>query len=90
MDAANEAVGAEIDICAIDKALALSEEKEMHEFDKMTVNFSDWNGGIRAKVLNRFIRNVQKQVSFCALGKNYAGPHIGIRDVFQQLESSLI
>lgn len=90
MDAANAAVGAEIDVCAIDTALALSEEKEMHEFDKMTVNFSDWNGNIRAKVLNRFIRNVQKQVSFCALGKNYAGPHIGIRDVFQQLESSLI
>lgn len=84
------AVGAEINTEMIDNALMLSEEKEMHQFDKMVVSFDDWNGSIRAKVLNRFIRNVQKQVSFCALGKNYAGPHIGIRDVFQQLESSLI
>ena len=83
-------VGTSIDTDAIDAALAASEEKEKHEFDKMVVTFSDWNGGLNAKVLNRFIRNVQKQVSFCALGKNYAGPHIGIRDVFQQLESSLI
>ncbi len=90
VDSANAAVGAEVDFAAIDSALVASEEKEMHQFDKMAVSFDDWKGNIRAKVLNRFIRNVQKQVSFCALGKNYAGPHIGIRDVFQQLESSLI
>lgn len=90
VEKANEAVGAPVDTDAIDAALFASEEKEKHEFDKMVVEFNDWNGSIRAKVLNRFIRNVQKQVSFCALGKNYAGPHIGIRDVFQQLESSLI
>ncbi len=39
---------------------------------------------------NRSSATFQRQVSFCALGKNYAGPHIGIRDVMQQLESSLI
>jgi len=87
---AEAAVGAAIDFDLIDADLEAAEEKELHEFDKMVVNFSDWKGSIRAKVLNRFIRNVQKQVSFCALGKNYAGPHIGIRDVFQQLEGSLM
>ena len=90
IDAANAAVGADVDTESIDTALLEAEVKEQHQFDNMVVNFSDWNGKLNAKVLNRFIRNVQKQVSFCALGKNYAGPHIGIRDVFQQLESSLI
>ena len=62
------------------------------ELDNMKITFADWNGktDLHPAVLNRFIRNVQKQTSFCALGKNYAGPHIGIRDVFQQLEGSLI
>ena len=90
LESATAAVGKIVDVESIDAALAASEEKETHEFEKMIVSFDDWNGNINAKVLNRFIRNVQKQVSLCALGKNYAGPHIGIRDVFQQLESSLI
>ena len=88
--AAESAVGKSIDIAAIDSALFESEAAELSHFDTMQVSFSDWNGKLNANVLNKFIRNVQKQVSFCALGKNYAGPHIGIRDVMQQLESSLI
>lgn len=79
-------------ICAecIDKELAEWEVSEAAELANATMTFEDWKGQLNPKVLNRFIRNVQKQTSFCALGKNYAGPHIGIRDVFQQLEGSLI
>lgn len=87
---AEAAVGAFIDVPAIDEALILAEKDELAKFETMKVEFSDWSGSLNAKVLGKFVRNVQKQVSFCALGKNYAGPHIGIRDVMQQLESSLI
>lgn len=48
-----------------------------------------WNG-IEPTVLNNFINNVFKQNEFCARAKNYAGPYIGIRDIFQQLESAQI
>ncbi len=37
-----------------------------------------------------FLKNVFRQVEFCARAKNYAGPLIGIRDIFQQLEASLM
>ena len=87
---AEASVGADVDTAAIDLSLASDEEAEKCRYSSMKINFRDWNGKLNAAVLNRFIRNVQRQVSFCALGKNYAGPHIGIRDVMQQLESSLI
>ena len=87
---AEAAVGLLIDIAAIDEEAAEWDVSENAELANMTATFDDWKGALDNNVLNRFIRNVQKQTSFCALGKNYAGPHIGIRDVFQQLEGSLI
>lgn len=36
-------------------------------------------------VFNRFLKSLQTQVNLCALGKNYAGWLLGVRDVFQQL-----
>ncbi len=39
---------------------------------------------------NYFIKNVFRQAEFCARAKNYAGPFIGIRDIFQQLEAALL
>lgn len=79
-----------VDLCSIDEKLEAMDEAEKAKFDTMQIKLSDWDGNLNPQVLAKFIKNVQKQVSFCALGKNYAGPHIGIRDVFQQLESSLI
>lgn len=79
-----------VDINAIDTLIAKCAKKENTELNTMKISFNDWKGNINNNVLNRFIRNVQKQTSFCALGKNYAGALIGIRDVFQQLEGSLI
>ncbi len=54
-----------------------------------TVSFSSVNG-VEGGVLGNFINNVLKQAEFCARAKNYAGPFIGIRDIFQQLEASLM
>ncbi len=64
---------------------------ENAKLDTLDICFEDWhNDKINANVLNRFLKCVQKQVSFCALGKNYWEPLLGIRDVFQQLESALM
>lgn len=71
----------------------LKEQEKIEEVKLNNLNirfgkFSKYN--INNNVFNRFLKNVQKQVDFCALGKNYAGNLIGIRDVFQQLESALM
>ncbi|MBO5480725.1 MAG: hypothetical protein J6A63_06030 [Clostridia bacterium] len=39
-------------------------------------------------VLDYFLKNVFRQAEFCARAKNYAGPFIGVRDIFQQLEAA--
>ena len=78
------------DIAKIDAELLADEELSLANFATMQTHFKDYDGDINPQVLNRFVRNIQKQISFCALGKNYFGPMIGIRDVMQQLESSLI
>lgn len=78
------------DIQKIDALLVADEELAISNFATMQTHFANYDGVINASVLNKFVRNIQKQISFCALGKNYFGPAIGIRDVMQQLESSLI
>lgn len=78
------------DIQKIDAALEADEAETISKFETMKTHFNDFKGNINPYVLNKFVRNIQKQISFCALGKNYFGPMIGIRDVMQQLESSLI
>lgn len=78
-------------IAEIDADLERMTAAEKSDFERMTVTFDDWHtDAVKAPVLNRFLKYVQKQVSFCALGKNYAGHLLGIRDVFQQLESSML
>ncbi len=78
------------DLNKIDDMLAADEQLALSNFATMQTHFKDFDGSINPHVLNKFVRNIQKQISFCALGKNYFGPMIGIRDVMQQLESSLI
>lgn len=71
----------------LDKAL----KAEIDTLNRMSIKFEDWhNDNINANVLNNFLTCVRKQVSFCALGKNYAEIYLGIRDVFQQLENALM
>ena len=79
----------EVDSGMTDREIASREAKDKATFDGLRVRFDDFDG-IDPKILEKFTRNVQKQTSFCALGKNYAGPNIGFRDVLQQLEGSLM
>ena len=46
--------------------------------------------GLNSFTVSSFMENVARQVEFCARSKNYAGSLIGIRDIFQQLEASLM
>lgn len=90
-----EADRAEIDalpvIGEVDAALEEMSAAESAELDRMNITFDDWHTDrVKAPVLNKFLKYVRKQVSFCALGKNYAGHLLGIRDVFQQLESAML
>ena len=74
-----------------DEKLAQKRVLERAAFNRTVINFEDFdNDKIDPAVLNKFLGCVQRQVSFCALGKNYATSYLGIRDVFQQLELSLI
>lgn len=74
-----------------EKALVEMSEKEGDIYNNLKFGFEGWeNDRIGSGVLNRFLEYVKRQVSLCALGKNYAGNMLGIRDVFQQLESSLM
>lgn len=84
-------LGKPIDAAAVDAALEKLEKKEAEDFDNIKIRFDGWNSDkVSAEAMNRFLRSVQKQTTFCAHGKNYAGAYLGIRDVFQQLEGSLI
>ena len=84
-------IGSFTDPDAVEKELEAAEKAEAGDFDNIKIRFADWKDGkLRAAAMNRFLRSVQKQTSFCAHGKNYAGAYLGIRDVFQQLEGALI
>ncbi|MBR6916675.1 MAG: hypothetical protein IKN38_00690 [Clostridia bacterium] len=72
-----------------DREIEEREAADERTFDNVKFSFDDFEG-INPRVLERFTRCVQKQTSFCALGKNYAGPNLGFRDVLQQLEGSLM
>lgn len=80
----------EDDIKAFEKQMEDSEKEYIEDLSTFNITFKDYKGDIHPNVLNRFIKNVQKQVSFCAMGKNFDGVLIGMRDVMQQLEGALM
>ncbi len=85
-------IEAPVDAAKADAALIEDYENEKKVYANAKITFDgEWQSGkLHSNVVNSFIRCVQKQASFCALGKNYVGKHLGIRDVFQQLEPALI
>lgn len=71
---------------ALENDLSTQAEKEAAQMSALRIQFGDLTyAGIEPSVFNRFLQSLQKQVSLCALGKNYSGPLLGVRDVFQQL-----
>ncbi len=76
----------------IEADLASLEVKEDELLGSFSVDFGDFKDTekVNNKVFNRFLKNVQKQVSVCALGKNYVSELLGVRDVFQQLTATCL
>lgn len=70
---------------------AVEESDKSAAANQLGIRFSGTEGALEGKeeVFAGFLRNVVGQTEFCARAKNYAGPFIGIRDVFQQLEAAL-
>lgn len=87
---AETAAGIPVDPDRIDRELEESQIEETAALSRLNIRLEGKVGALDGEALNRVIACVEKQVSFCALGKNYAGPMMGIRDVFQQLESALL
>ncbi len=88
---ANEIVNSDIDTESLTEDIKTQELSEKEKFSEMSISFDDMKiSSINKNVFNKFLQNVQKQVDLCAHGKNYAGDLIGIRDVFQQLDTSIM
>ncbi|MBR5157858.1 MAG: hypothetical protein IKW59_08845 [Clostridia bacterium] len=88
---AKELVNKAIDTKALTEDIKAQEIAEKEKFSRMSISFNDMKiSSINKNVFNNFLKNVQKQVDLCAHGKNYAGDLIGIRDVFQQLDTSVM
>ncbi len=76
----------------LDAHVVKAEEKTANsEMKTLGIRFAGLEGKIegRDETFNDFLNNVVRQVEFCARAKNYAGPFIGIRDIFQQVESAI-
>lgn len=74
-----------------DKIIAEREAFDKKRFATAEMKFGKWNSGVlNSKVMNNFVKNLQKQVDFCSMGENYVEHLLGVRDVFQQLEQAII
>lgn len=84
-------VNKKLDKDTIDALLAdlVAQEEKEHAGFKLTMN-GFHSDKIKDGAFNHFFQFVQRQVEYCALGKNYAGMYLGIRDVFQQIEGALM
>ncbi len=87
-DEANAMLGS-VSIAEINADLVAQEESDDKMLSSFTINFGKLKGEpVNNVIFNKFLKNVQRQVSFCALGKNYVGELLGVRDVFQQLTAT--
>lgn len=81
----------EINPTEIDKSIEALQNAETKRMSTLQIKFGELNNSTtNQNVLNSFLKALQKQVDFCAMGKNYVEDRIGMRDVFQQLEQALI
>ena len=90
-DAKNAALAANVDLRASTRMMRAKEKRQADQLDNIQFEFGEVKDSqVDGKLLEKFLGTVRKQVSFCAFGRNYAGSYLGIRDVFQQLESAVL
>lgn len=88
---AERLINKQVDFAWINRDLEEQEIAELEKLSKLSIEFGEMPDlSVNYRVWNRFLKNVQKQISFCAFGKNYAGDLLGVRDVFQQLTAALM
>lgn len=88
---AREVVHQPTDNAAIDTKLDALERDDIDRHSSMTVTVGGDSDQIKQDVFNGFVEHLKRQVEFCSLIKGYVqlshNSLIGIRDVFQALES---
>lgn len=87
--AALETANQNYDINQIEEDIKKQTVEELQALSSLDLHFEEMEK-MNNVLFNRFLKNVQKQVDLCALGKNYVGSFLGMRDVFQQLDTSII
>lgn len=74
-----------------DKELENKQNQYKNELNGLSIKFGKLkNSALDENLLNKFLKTVQYSVNFCADNEEYGGRYLGIRDVFQQMEISLI
>ncbi len=74
------------DLDKVNEDIKNQEKADREKLSGLDITFNSLdNPLVNATVFNRFLKGLQTQVNLCALGKNYAGWLLGVRDVFQQL-----
>lgn len=80
-----------VDMAELEADIKVQEEKEAKIFSNIKLEFDKTKDkSLNNVVFNRFLKTVQKQVDLVALGKNWASEYLGVRDVIQQLDTSLM
>lgn len=91
MDTAEALVSQKVCKDEIEQDILAQEEAEAKRLSGVEIAFGEFNGKeVNNVLLNKFLKNVQRQIDLCSFGKSYAGDMLGIRDVFQQLTAASI
>ena len=90
LEEAEKAIAKPLAVSNVERLISFKADALANEKRDFNIKFSDLSGKVNAGLLNRFLKSLQNQVNLCALGKSYAGPLLGMRDVMQQLESSIM
>lgn len=75
----------------IEKDILAQEEALKKRLSGIDISFGRFRDGkVNNLILNKFLKNVQRQIDLCSFDKSYVGDMLGIRDVFQQLTAATI
>lgn len=81
----------EVDMAELEADIKAQEEQESNLFSNIKLEFDKTKDkSLNNLIFNRFLKTLQKQIDLVALGKNWASEYLGVRDVIQQLDTSLL
>lgn len=75
----------------LDRDISSIKQNIDNALDGFKITFGELkDNDVNNVLLNRFLKSVQYEVSFFAMNKEYGGRYLGMRDVFQQMESAVM